>query len=210
MSCLQGDLILKNNDDSNLNDDITNQMLVAGDIPTNIWLLGLRLQQNNNGLSPFQLMFSRNFVERSSSELKQTRRKLQSSVLNCRHCDESFTSKISFRIHQRRHTEEARLRGQREGEAPLKKEDNEEEDIEKKSESDSKSGSKRRIGNGRNRLLKRRRLAKLAEKWGPSDNIIDESVQEEVSENAAEAVRNLLRATREERQKRGRYIKVLK
>merc|ERR1719225_171172 len=71
-------------------------------------------------MSPFQTMFSRRIAERSPTDpgdIKQTRRKLQSSVLLCRHCAETFTSKISFRIHQRRHTEEARVRGQREGEA---------------------------------------------------------------------------------------------
>ena len=45
------------------------------------------------------------------------RRKLQSSTLECRHCRESFTSKISFRIHQRIHTEEARMRGIEEAES---------------------------------------------------------------------------------------------
>lgn len=38
----------------------------------------------------------------------------------CRHCHETFTSKISFRIHQRKHTEEARKRGTMDGEEPLR------------------------------------------------------------------------------------------
>lgn len=40
-------------------------------------------------------------------------------MFQCRHCEEIFTSKISFRIHQRKHTEEARLRGTLDGEDNL-------------------------------------------------------------------------------------------
>ena len=208
----QGDLVLKSNDESFPDQDITNHLINPNDLSTSLWLLGRRLQKNEAGLSPFQMIFSRKIVERSSLEdpdLTQTRRKLQSSVLHCRHCDESFTSKISFRIHQRRHTEEARLRGQREGEAPLKKITEEEEDAAKEetSPSPSKKNLVRKVGQGRNRLQKRKRLAKLAEKWPADDNDLDEDVKQEVTEHAAEAVRVLLKATREERQRRGKYLR---
>ena len=39
--------------------------------------------------------------------------------LQCRHCEEVFTSKISFRIHQRKHTEEACRQGTLEGQVPI-------------------------------------------------------------------------------------------
>ena len=212
LKSLQGDLVLKSNDESFPDQDITNHLINPNDVSTSLWLLGLRLQKNAAGLSPFQMIFSRRIVERSSAEspdLSQTRRKLQSSVLHCRHCDESFTSKISFRIHQRRHTEEARLRGQREGEAVRQKISEDEEEADAKEEistSPAKRVPARRTGYGRNRLQKRKRLAKLAEKWPVDDNGHEDDMKNEVSEHAAEAVRVLLKATREERQRRGKYL----
>ena len=213
LKTLQGDLVLKSNDESFPDQDITNHLINPNDVSTSLWLLGLRLQKNGAGLSPFQMIFSRRIVERSLSsdepELRQTRRKLQSSVLHCRHCDESFTSKISFRIHQRRHTEEARLRGQREGEAVREKMSEDEEEADAKEEisgSPSKRPLARRTVHGRNRLQKRRRLAKLAEKWPVDDHDPEEDKKHEVTEHAAEAVRVLLKATREERQRRGKYL----
>ena len=37
----------------------------------------------------------------------KTRRTLKSSRLQCRHCDDVFTSRVSFKLHQKRHMEEA-------------------------------------------------------------------------------------------------------
>ncbi|CAG0887184.1 unnamed protein product, partial [Darwinula stevensoni] len=83
--------------------------------------------------SPFYMMFGRNPTGFISTEdqvklaqlnheleeqVPSNRRRLQSSTLQCRHCSQIFTSKISFRIHQRKHTEEARRRGMLEGELP--------------------------------------------------------------------------------------------
>ena len=45
---------------------------------------------------------------------------IRNIFFQCRHCHETFTSKISFRIHQRKHTEEARRRGTLDGEEPLR------------------------------------------------------------------------------------------
>ena len=211
LKSLQGDLVLKSNDESFPDQDITNHLINPNDVSTSLWLLGLRLQKHGAGLSPFQMIFSRRIVERNcleSPDPRQTRRKLQSSVLHCRHCDESFTSKISFRIHQRRHTEEARLRGQREGEAVREKISEEEADANEEvpSVSPSKRILAKRPGHGRNRLQKRKRLAKLAEKWPVDDTDPEDDKKQEVSEHAAEAVRVLLKATREERQRRGKYL----
>ena len=211
LKILQGDISLKSDSEDILRDqDIANHLINPSDVSINIWLLRLRLQLTEADLTPFQTMFSRPIVERSApgpEDLKQTRRKLQSSVLHCRHCEESFTSKISFRIHQRRHTEEARLRGQREGEMPVT-EAQEEEGGKEESESAKKLPAKlRKFGSGRGKLQKRRRLAKLAEKWSNEDEELDEGYKQEVSENAARAVQVLLKATREERQKRGKYLR---
>ena len=155
--------------------------------------------------SPFQMMFSRAGLVAREEEVQQTRRKLQSSVLHCRHCAETFTSKISFRIHQRRHTEEARLRGQREGEAARRL-----DQVEAEAEEDQvvEEGSrKRRLGRAdRLRQQKKKRLARLASVWQHSSQAGD-LVAEEVVGQAAAAVQALLHATREERLKRGKYLR---
>ena len=153
--------------------------------------------------SPFQMMFSRAGLVKREEELQQTRRKLQSSVLHCRHCAETFTSKISFRIHQRRHTEEARLRGQREGEAARGLD----EVVEPEEDREVEEGSrKRRLGRAdRLRQQKKKRLARLASVW-PQPQTGDQA-KEEVVDQAAAAVQALLHATREERLKRGKYLR---
>ena len=209
LKTLQADISLKSDLEDSLRDqDIANHLINPSDVSISLWLLRLRLQATESGLTPFQAMFSRPIVERSAAspgDLKQTRRKLQSSVLHCRHCEESFTSKISFRIHQRRHTEEARLRGQREGELPVT--DNPEEEGGKEEKDNVKKSPAKLRKFGRGKLQKRRRLAKLAEKWSNEDEELDEGYKQEVSESAARAVQVLLKATREERQKRGKYLR---
>ena len=190
--------------------EIFSHLIDPNDIDTSIWLLNLRIRQNESGISPFQMMFSRKIIHdsRLGSDVKQTRRKLQSSVIHCRHCDESFTSKISFRIHQRRHTEEARLRGQRDGEATLKKvSEDDEQEQDKNNENSSPRKNTKKVVFCRNKFQRKKRLAKLAEKWSNDDTDLDENVKHELSENAAEAVKELLVATREERQKRGKYFR---
>ncbi|XP_069698366.1 zinc finger and BTB domain-containing protein 11-like isoform X3 [Periplaneta americana] len=86
---------------------------------------------NAESPSPFTIMFGRSPVSCLEEEDKENRvgkekpvevlskrRRLQSSILQCRHCEDVFTSKISFRIHQRKHTEEARRQGILEGQEP--------------------------------------------------------------------------------------------
>merc|ERR1719295_1244813 len=150
------------------------------------------------------MMFSRVGLVKREEEVQQTRRKLQSSVLHCRHCEETFTSKISFRIHQRRHTEEARLRGQKEGEAEigqiLEEVEQEELSLDVKQKI---NGRNKKVGSGRSKVLKRKRLARLAEIWPQKHEECNESIKAEVTEQAVDAVQALLQATREERLKRG-------
>ena len=77
------------------------------------------------------------------------------------------------------------MRGQREGEAPFKKledGDGDDKEVADKAESSTspiKISSKKRLGYGRNKLQRRKRLMKLAEKWSNNDNVIDEIVQEQ-------------------------------
>ena len=169
-------------------------------------LFGLRVGIDGDqpaSTSPFQMMFSRAGLVKREEEVQQTRRKLQSSVLHCRHCAETFTSKISFRIHQRRHTEEARLRGQREGEAARRLD----ESVEAEEDQVVEEGSrKRRLGRAdRLRQQKKKRLARLASVWQQPETRDLET--EEVVGQAAAAVQALLHATREERLKRGKYLR---
>ena len=44
-----------------------------------------------------------------------SRRKLQSSILECRHCGDTFTSRISFKVHQTHHLSQAKEKGRLEG-----------------------------------------------------------------------------------------------
>lgn len=73
--------------------------------------------------SPFWSMFRREPIANDKFSLQhslgggsQKRRRLQNSMLHCRHCDQSFTSRVSFRIHQQRHLDEAKKEGALSGE----------------------------------------------------------------------------------------------
>ena len=210
LKIMQSDILLKTNEDSWTESELFDQdILNPNEMSTNIWLLKLRLKTNELGITPFQTVFSRKIVDRSTLDtIKQTRRKLQSSVLHCRHCEETFTSKISFRIHQRRHTEEARLRGQKEGEAEigqiLEEVEQEELSLDVKQKI---NGRNKKVGSGRSKVLKRKRLARLAEIWPQKHEECNESIKAEVTEQAVDAVQALLQATREERLKRGKYLR---
>lgn len=117
----------------------------------------------------------------------------------CRHCSEIFTSKISFRIHQRRHTEEAKKLGVRDGEEPLRP-----VAIERKLLKRAVRRKQRRPARPQNRVSHRQ----------PRPGWIDESLQVEspaerqaLTTNTVSAVKQLIEATREERSRRGKYIK---
>lgn len=78
------------------------------------WLFDQRTAETDLG-TPFSLMFGGrdplNCIDDNipiAVETSKKRRRLKNSLLQCRHCDDSFTSRISFQIHQRRHIDEAR------------------------------------------------------------------------------------------------------
>ena len=62
-----------------------------------------------------------------ASRQYQRRRNLKSSILECRHCGDTFHSRISFKVHQKYHLEEAKRRGYLEGQkfAPTEYAENE-------------------------------------------------------------------------------------
>ncbi|KAG7174196.1 hypothetical protein Hamer_G003099 [Homarus americanus] len=109
------------------------------------------------------------------------------NTLKCRHCHETFTSKISFRIHQRKHTEEARKRGTMDGEEPLRP-------IlqEKKPQPRKLLARKRRRPFGRDQQ---------------KECVPNDESRQQLTHNTVVAVKALLNATKEERSKRGKYIK---
>ncbi|KAK3890716.1 hypothetical protein Pcinc_005351 [Petrolisthes cinctipes] len=166
--------------------------------------------------SPFNMMFARNptgyvseeekeninlLEEEKALEVPSKRRRLQSSTLQCRHCHETFTSKISFRIHQRKHTEEARKRGTMDGEEPLRP-------IlqEKKSQPRKIITRKRRrpFGRGPERLLT---LASSDWSDQQKESVPNDENRQQLTQSTVLAVKALLNATKEERSKRGKYIK---
>lgn len=170
----------------------------------------------HNGVTPFSMMFARNptgyvseeekeniniLEEEKALEVPAKRRRLQSSILQCRHCHETFTSKISFRIHQRKHTEEARKRGTMEGEEPLRLVLQEKKPQPRKVHSRKK---RRPFGRGPERLLT---LASSDWSDQQKDIVPNDENRQQLTHNTVVAVKALLSATKEERSKRGKYVK---
>ncbi|KAJ4442037.1 hypothetical protein ANN_11903 [Periplaneta americana] len=122
----------------------------------------------------------------------------------CRHCEDVFTSKISFRIHQRKHTEEARRQGILEGQEPHESVTEREKKL-----------LKRTIMKRRQKLLKqgntdhRERLVMIAnQKLHPGqESLPKDKRRAELQASTVAAVKKLLASTKEERRRRGRYHK---
>lgn len=188
------------------------------DIAISSFLFQYKTNSNSNeGMTPFTLMFGRNptgyvsdeekeniniLEEETSLEIPTKRRRLQSSTLQCRHCHETFTSKISFRIHQRKHTEEARRRGTLDGEEPLRPLLQEKPKPPPRRVPQRKK--RRPFGRGPERLL-----TLASSEWTDQQKEIvpnDES-RHQLTQNTVVAVKALLNATKDERSKRGKYIK---
>ncbi|XP_075213054.1 uncharacterized protein LOC142319548 [Lycorma delicatula] len=115
------------------------------------------------------------------------KRKPQNNTLQCEYCHDVFTSKISFRIHQRRHLESRCNSG----------------DLD-----ESKSRFHR---NGKKRIVRRGVLKMSATSVSGSSKStvsdIDFKPPEACVESAVSAVKALLAATKEERRRRGKYHK---
>jgi len=153
--------------------------------------------RREHGSSPFQNIFGWDGREKVCEE----RRVLKSALLHCKHCHLSFTSKISFRIHQRIHLKASRRRGELEGQlkSELKLESGEEnEDIFPKNRKRTRKAK-----------LKQERLDLLASKLSKHKEIVSRTEKEEAKgELLADTVHTLLRVTSAERARRGHYINV--
>nr|CAD7427709.1 unnamed protein product [Timema monikensis] len=120
----------------------------------------------------------------------------------CRHCEELFTSKISFRIHQRKHTEEARGRGVLEGEEPIGLTDATSRVTAHKRLTSLKS-VRQRIKSRLDHVLERLKSKKKPTIKSSSKNGVDASLQA----IAIAAVKRLLAETKYQRKIRGKYYK---
>uniref|UniRef100_A0A1B6DJK0 C2H2-type domain-containing protein n=1 Tax=Clastoptera arizonana TaxID=38151 RepID=A0A1B6DJK0_9HEMI len=138
-------------------------------------------------VSPFSCIFNHDPInicspdEDKENNIEGTvsrRRKLQSSILQCRHCDEIFTSKISFRIHQRKHTEDAQERGREAGEVIRR--------------------IRRSSGRRRRNVCQIIKSSEEEVQFKPPNTWVESTVS---------AVKALLVATKEERRRRGKYHK---
>ena len=140
-----------------------------------VWLFKQRTSRRS-----FLALFNREPSFFSSQETKKKRRPLKSCVLQCRHCGQVFTSKVSFKLHQNRHLQEARQEGAAEydqalGTATAVPEDEETDDAED-----------------------------LIDQHQEEDVLLADP--QKVS-NAVAAVQVLMSETKEERSKRGKYFK---
>ena len=139
-----------------------------------IWLFKERIQQDS-----FQTMFNRSphSGNKNYSKSKKRRRALKSCTLNCRHCGEIFTSRVSFNLHQRRHLIEARETGKMNGEADgdIRLDGSEEEDDGVEPSGEHLVDSPEKVANA--------------------------------TQSAITAVQTLMSETKDERGKRGKYFK---
>nr|CAD7446309.1 unnamed protein product [Timema bartmani] len=187
--------------------------LSTWDIDLDRLLFEFRTTCINNSPSPFFAMFGRkhvcwsgedkeNAAVRSDRLIVCKRRSLHSSVLQCRHCEELFTSKISFRIHQRKHTEEARGRGVLEGEEPIGSTDATSRVTAHKRPTSLKS-VRQRIKSRLDHVLERLKSKQNTTIKSSSKNGVDASLQA----IAIAAVKRLLAETKYQRKSRGKYYK---
>ena len=208
------------------------------------WLFSQRTNVQKSGRTPFSILFNRDplgvFGEVESvvpEPASQNRRTLKSSRLQCRHCNDIFTSRVSFKLHQKRHIEQAMRVGAMKGERfdrnfdPVNEEGSERYPSPEGGQDDDdqlflwKGKPKRSERTQRRRLRAafnpHSRIAKLRAGAGRSKNraagkksaaqlgkdFADPEEVNEVAENTVTVMKELLEATKEARLRRGKYAK---
>ena len=204
----------------------------------NVWLFQLRTSVKHSK-SPFAYMFNRNPFnldvdenelcdsDEDSNQPPRKRRKLKSSTLHCRHCGETFTSKVryistklcyyyavisftncfSFKIHQHRHTEDARREGILFGEDEAARLDvsetfDDSTDLRSRQKPFQKKKSCLRDSQGS--------IEDLRDEDSDTDAnalLKDPQKIQEVTSQTVVAVKSLMQFTKDERRRRGKYIK---
>ena len=202
------------------------------------WLFSQRTSVQSSGRTPFSILFNRDPLgsfgsERSRNmesfepEPSKARRTLKSSRLQCRHCDDVFTSRVSFKLHQKRHLEEAMRVGAMKGEKnsrtsdvasdgignELGHSDDENEDQLFVCPRKPKRWARKRprTFDPRNRIAKLKGLPKAKRRYmnrGDDEADVDDPDElDEVAESTVSVMKELLEATKEARSKRGKYAK---
>ena len=199
------------------------------------WLFSQRTNVQKSGRTPFSILFNRDplgifgEVEPVAPEpAVQNRRTLKSSRLQCRHCNDIFTSRVSFKLHQKRHIEQAMRFGAMKGEKfdPVNEGGTESYASAEGGQDDDddqlflwKGRPKRSERTQRRRLRAafnpHSRIAKLNKgsknratgKKGAGKDFADPEEVNEVAENTVTVMKELLEATKEARSRRGKYAK---
>lgn len=198
------------------------------------WLFRKRIAPvDSDEISPFSIVFQHDPINLDVKAKQETvlienrRRMIKNPNLQCRHCEEVFTSRISFQIHQKHHLDAARERGKAQGEKAQDKppkypqkltkresgsEGDEDHDDEVFDVSKRSYRCRRRKGFHAKIIDPSARIAKLSKTPLVTRSITrnaqsDASEVNQVAENTLRAVKALLAATKTERKKRGKYTK---
>ena len=217
------------------------------------WLFSQRTNVQSSGRTPFSILFNRDplgiFGNARNRDMElvepepcfpyhqTTRRTLKSSRLQCRHCDDVFTSRVSFKLHQKRHIEEAMRVGAMKGEkacrisegagdeggidADPQSEDQEEDQLFVCQSRKSKRWERKRprafdphtriakLKASEGRASNRRRRNRVGKNGAGNveEDCDDPDEVNGVAESTVSIMKELLEATKEARSKRGKYAK---
>lgn len=158
---------------------------------------------SSSSRSPYLAMFGRE-ASVSSATKSGSRRKIQSTLLKCRHCSDTFTSRISFQIHQKHHLELSRKSGCLPGEDTKRQ-------LDADDEPELANRKRTRLGakaaqpvdpEARLHILKKNNPEKMATVSSSPAADLQTSTVKTVSK-----LRAFFDATREERNRRGKYSK---
>ena len=115
---IASDFITRSNNPSEFNNFLTESLNVFISSHFSTWpqLIDVWLFRQRTNTGSFHTLLNRapfNTYPNSIKELSSAKRRrpLKSCFLHCRHCGQVFTSKVSFKLHQNRHLEEARQEG---------------------------------------------------------------------------------------------------
>ena len=147
---------------------------------------------------------------------RKRRRRLKNASLTCRHCGDSFTSRISFQVHQRGHYEVAVKRGSIEGQKVRFSDEDDQEDLDGDEEEfaltkrKKRRKSKRKIPSkasleARLNILRGKKGQERVDEDEDEIEFLTSDEEDRLALGTVKAVKALIEATKEERIKRGKY-----